>query len=440
MQSRIAILGAGMTGLAAGVASGHPIYEAEELPGGICGSYYRRPGMAGRLPDTPVDGEAYRFEVGGGHWIHSGDAVLERFIRSLAPVRSYARQSSVYFPDTGEFVPYPLQNHLRYLPPPLTARIIGEIVQGANASANVTTLQEWLHASFGPTLCRLFFDPFHERYTAGLWKSIAPQDGYKSPGRLSVILQGAFGDTPPEGYNTRFMYPLDGLGALAQRMAALADVHYRKRVVKIDVERKTGYFADGSDVRYDALISTLPLNVMTELTGVPPSSKPDPYTSVLVLNIGAVRGPRCPKDHWVYIPGSSAGFHRVGFYSNVDRSFLPASARNQGDRVSVYVEVTYGGGQRPGEGEVARLSRSVVDELQAWEWLREIEVVDPTWIDVAYTWSWPMSPWRDEALRLLEAYEIYQVGRYARWASGMSQGIAHSMTAGFAVGAALARG
>jgi len=34
------ILGAGMTGLAAGMISGLKVYEAEEVPGGICSSYY----------------------------------------------------------------------------------------------------------------------------------------------------------------------------------------------------------------------------------------------------------------------------------------------------------------------------------------------------------------------------------------------------------------
>lgn len=34
------ILGAGMTGLAAGMVSGLKVYEAQEVPGGICSSYY----------------------------------------------------------------------------------------------------------------------------------------------------------------------------------------------------------------------------------------------------------------------------------------------------------------------------------------------------------------------------------------------------------------
>ncbi len=37
------ILGAGITGLAAGMASRYPIFKAAEIPGGICASDYIRP-------------------------------------------------------------------------------------------------------------------------------------------------------------------------------------------------------------------------------------------------------------------------------------------------------------------------------------------------------------------------------------------------------------
>ena len=62
-----------MTGLAAGLVSGLPVYEAEETSGGICSSYYVQPGSRERLHTQPTDGEAYRFEIGGGHWIFGGD-------------------------------------------------------------------------------------------------------------------------------------------------------------------------------------------------------------------------------------------------------------------------------------------------------------------------------------------------------------------------------
>jgi protoporphyrinogen oxidase len=153
-----------------------------------------------------------------------------------------------------------------------------------------------------------------------------------------------------------------------------------------------------------------------------------------VLNVGATRGPACPDDHWVYVPRSRAGFHRVGLYSNVDPAFLPVSARADASRVSLYVERAWPGDSRPDPSEIPRYAAAVTRELQDWGWIGAVEVADPTWIDVAYTWRWPGSRWREDALRVLDGHGVQQVGRYARWTF---QGIADSIRDGLAVGAAL---
>lgn len=425
------ILGGGVTGLAAGYCSGLPVLEAADGPGGICSSYYVRPKSSERLPQSPKDGEAYRFEIGGGHWIFGGDPVILQFIRSLAPVKSYSRKSSVYFRAKDQYAPFPLQNHLRFLDADIAGQALAEM---AKPGSGWTTMKEWLEASFGPTLCKLFFFPFHDLYTAGLYKEIAPQDAYKSPVNLPVAIQGAFKQSAAVGYNTTYIYPIEGLNTLAQRMAASCNIHYGKRAVRIDVKQKEIHFADGGSKRYERLISTLPLNQMIAMTGLKVDSRTDPHTSVLVLNIGAVRGPKCPDDHWLYNPDTTSLFHRVGFYSNVDRSFLPASHRERGDRVSIYIEKGYVGGQRPSDRETAQYAAAVVRELQDWDFIGEAEVVDPTWIDVAYTWAWPGSKWREQAMRALEEHSIYPVGRYARWTF---QGISDSIRDGFFAGASM---
>src|SRR6185295_1564806 len=197
------------------------------------------------------------------------------------------------------------------------------------------TMKAWLRRNFGATLFDLFFDGFNRLYSAGLYDRIAPQDAYKSPVDLKVVARGATGDAPAVGYNTQYLYPAEGLGTLAQRMAAKCDIRYGKRVTRVDVKSRKVHFADGSAVESSRLISTLPLDVMLKLTGLTTPQKPDPYTSVLVVNIGAAKGTKCPDDHWVYVPRSQSGFHRVGFYSNVSHSFLPKSKR---DHVSIYVE------------------------------------------------------------------------------------------------------
>lgn len=424
------ILGAGMTGLAAGMVSGHSVLEAGLRPGGICLSYRMRPGEKQPLSDAGDDDEVYRFENGGGHWIFGGDPLILRFIRRLAEVKSYVRRSSVFFPGQGHYVPYPLQNHLRYLDSSVAARALAEMVRPTRVQ--VATMEDWIEHSFGRTLSELFFRPFHELYTAGLYTDIAPQDGYKSPVNLELALQGAFNTVPPTGYNTSFVYPKEGLDLLAARMAARCRVQYDRRVVQIDTVSRSLVFATGERQSYGRILSTLPLNRAMEMAGLSVEEPADPYTSVLVVNIGAVKGKRCPDAHWLYVPRSESGFHRVGFYSNVDSSFLPATARGPGDRVSIYVERAFPRGQKPSDPDIEAYCAQVVEELQQWGFIEAIEVVHPTWVDVAYTWSRPGSRWPRQAMQALEAIGVFQVGRYGRW---LFQGIADSIRDGFVAGA-----
>ena len=426
------ILGGGVTGLAAGLVSGFRVYEAERVPGGICSSYYISPRGSERLYKEPEDGEAYRFEIGGGHWIFGGDPAVLEFIDRTTTVKRYESHSAVFFSRDGLYVPYPIQNHLSHLGKDVAAKAIDEIL---NAPKTVPkTMSEWIEISFGKTLTERFFAPFHDLYTAGLWTEIAPQDAYKSPVDISLAVRGAMGEVRAVGYNISYVYPRDGLNELSLRMAERTGVAYGKRVAEIDTVKKEVHFTDGSGAGYESLISTLPLNKALDFCAIELDERPDCCTSVLVLNIGAERGAKCPDEHWLYIPDSRSGFHRVGFYSNVDTSFLPSSSRDANSRVSIYVERAYQLGARPGDAEVKSYSEEVVAELKEWGFIGEAEVVDPTWIDVAYTWAWPGSGWKKRALSTLEEKGIFQVGRYGRW---IFQGIADSIKDGFYVGAAL---
>lgn len=430
-MARTIILGGGMTGLAAGLASGCPVYEAASFPGGICSSYYMCPGTSARLHEEPADGEAYHFEIGGGHWIFGGDPAILQFMRRHVGLETYARRSSVHFPDQGLYVPYPIQNHLRYLGEEVSSRALIEMAHPPNS---FRTMKEWLREYFGPTLCGLFFDPFHALYTAGLYDRIAPQDAYKSPVDIDLAIRGAFNDVPAVGYNTKFVYPPEGLNTLAARMARMCDMHYGKRAVHIDPVARRVAFDDGSRIGYDRLVCTLPLNEAMDMAGLESGADPDPYSSVLVVNLGAKKGPRCPDDHWLYYSRTRSGFHRVGFYSAVDRRFLPRSARDRNDCVSIYVERAYPAGGRPPNADQHAYAQAVVTELQDFGFITDVEVVDPTWIEVAYTWSRPDSKWKSAALRCLDEHGIYQVGRYGRW---IFQGIADSIRDGFYIGASV---
>jgi protoporphyrinogen oxidase len=426
MERSCFILGAGLTGLSAGVNRENQIYEAKDIAGGICASYYVNPD--GKKYFYREDEESYRFEIGGGHWVWFGkDKEIYSFITSFTNVKSYDRKAAVYFPDSDLYVPYPIQNNLFHVPGDIREKAIEEILNSEDIP--VTTLADWLEASFGKTLCELFFFPFHELYTAGLYTEIAPQFKFKTPVNRELILEGARSATPPAGYNTTFIYPEDGLDSLIRNMAEKCHINFNKKVVKVDIENKEVIYEDGRHIKYERLISTLSLDSIIKMTGIE-AGTPDPYTSVLVVNIGAKKGGKCPDYHWLYIPKSKANFHRVGFYSNVDNSFLPISSREAEDKVSIYVEKAYKGGQRPTNAEIDKLCKDVVKELQEWSFISETDAVDATWVEVAYAWQYPGSNWKERAMNILEENDIYQVGRYGQW---KSQGLVDSMNDGIKI-------
>ncbi len=385
------ILGAGFTGLAAGIKTGFPIFEANSYPGGICYSYVK---------------DGYYFEFSGGHWLFGGDNATRNFIKKLTPLNNYTRNSAVCFPEKNLYVPYPLQNNLDILRLKRT---------GIRKPIKPITFADQLEKDFGPDLCRLFFFPFNESYTAGLYKKIAPQDKYKNPRNRSA------------GYNQTFAYPATGLGKLIEIMAKRCRINYGKRVVRINTQTKTVYFQGGNSLKYKSLISTLPLNQMIRLTRTKIDEPFPPFNSTLIINMAAKRGKKCPIYHWLYLPKTKSGFYRVGFYSNVDSLFLPPK---RPDMVSLYVELACKGNGKPASPIIDRKIAAIIQELKEWQFIEKPEVVDPTWVEIAYTWSWPGSKWREKALDALEKQGIHQIGRYGRW---HFQGILESIKEGLSI-------
>lgn len=412
-----AVIGGGLAGLSAGLAGGLPVYEAADRPGGICSTYRK---------------DGFLFEVGGGHWLWGGTAEVVDVIELLSPLASYQRRAAVKIGD--QLVPFPLQNHLHHLGQGFADRAMADLLP-SRRDGDRSTLAGWLRRSFGDTLYETFFGPFHDLYTAGLSHEIAPVDPSKSPVDLKAVVAGARGQSLPGGYNQRFWYPMDGFGTVAAALAASTDLRLGTRAVRLGDGQLTVEGPLGTEeLSVDRVVAAVPLDVSVELAGID-VGEPDPYTSVLVVNIGAQALPSTPAEHWVYVPKSDAGFHRVGFYSNVSpQVFLPAGGRDE--LVSCYVEFSFRGGEHPTRPEVAELMSRCVQELQSWGWIGAVQVVDPTWVDRAYTWRRPGSTWVADATDALNEIGVYPAGRYGRWAiDAVGQSIVGSIRDGSAVGA-----
>ena len=141
-----------------------------------------------------------------------------------------------------------------------------------------------------------------------------------------------------------------------------------------------------------------------------------PYTSVLVINIGAYPGPTFPDHHWLYVPFCKSGFYRVGFYSNVDKTKAPEGM------VSLSIEMAF----KPCKYEdldIEKITFDVIKELQDWGWIGAVAVVDPTWVECAYTWLYDKDDAKKE-IEWLATQGIISTGRYGKWKfQGMTQSI-----------------
>lgn len=365
------ILGAGFTGMAAGIKTGLPIYEATDKAGGICTSYKK---------------DGFEFFNGGPHLLFGKGIGLD-YVKSLVPVNEIERKAGVYY---NHIFPYPIQT----------------VAQQENM-ANAGTLKHWLMDNFSRAENNFFFYPFNEKYSAGLYNEVMQSDDYKTPKPGTT------------GFSTTFCDPVNGLGDLVDKMAAKCDIHYNKIVTKIDVVEKLVIFSDGSIEEYDKLISTISLNTLLALCGEVADL---PFSSVYVLNIGAEEDVMTPQEHWLYVPFCKTNFHRIGFYSNIDKTKAPEG------KVNLSVEMAFCGFERDDLDEPF-IIKHVVEELQAWRFIGDTITIDPTWVRCGYTWLKSKEDANDK-LKWLKGNDIISTGRYGKW---KFQGMVDSIKDGFEV-------
>jgi protoporphyrinogen oxidase len=366
------ILGAGFTGLSAGIKTKYPVYESSSYAGGIC-NYYSQDG--------------FHFSQGGPHWIFGNNKGLE-FIKSLVELKEYKRKAGIYY---NHIFPYPFQTNAE------------------NAiECKPNSLKGWLKDNFRTESCNIFFNPFNNKYTCGLYDEVIQDDAFKSPPAGSV------------GFVPSFYDPVNGLENLVKIMADKCDIKYNKKAVRIFPKQKRVLFSDGDIVEYDKLISTIPLNSCLDMCGKEDHNLP--YTSVLVFNIGAEKDTMTPDDHWLYIPFCKSGFYRIGFYSNVDKSKAPIG------KVGLSVEMAFKGVDYENLS-VERIANEVIRELQDWRFIKDVITISPTWVKTAYTWLYSREE-RKNQIGWLASRDIISTGRYGKWAF---QGITQSTEDGLDV-------
>jgi protoporphyrinogen oxidase len=323
---RIAIIGAGPTGLGAA-------YRLQEL-GYRDWTVYERNSFVGGLASSRTDSAGFTYDI-GGHVMFSHYEYFDRLVERMLgdDFQELMRESWIRMFD--RWIPYPLQNNIRHLPPGVLMECLDGLVdaqqQLPQAAANFS---EWVDAVFGTGIARHFMRPYNFKVWGHPLKMmskdwIAERVSTVDLKRVlaNVVLER---DELSWGPNNKFKYPLHGgTGGLYERFLPYIRDHLElnREVVEIDHVARRLRLADGGQERYDVLLSAMPITEMLRVLRPVPArlieaSRGLHHSHGLVVGIGLARPCQTTKC-WTYFPESNAPFYRVTFLSNYSPKIAP---------------------------------------------------------------------------------------------------------------------
>jgi protoporphyrinogen oxidase len=132
------------------------------------------------------------------------------------------------------------------------------------------------------------------------------------------------------GPNNRFVFPaVGGTGEIYRRLGNRLSGHirYGQEVVEVDAERRTVRVDSGEVFRYDALVSTMPLDrLVASLPACPENVRAAAarlrHNSVYMVGVG-YEAPLADEKSWMYFPQSHAPFYRATNFAKYSPENVP---------------------------------------------------------------------------------------------------------------------
>ena len=412
---RIVIIGAGPCGLACA--------RALEQLGWRDWVILEREPHAGGLAASVTDPAGFTWDL-GGHVVFSHFGEFDALLTETMGEEILSHDRSSYVRFDGRWVPYPFQNNLRYLPDEVVSECL-EGLAGAPGGSSEMDFGTWMRAVFGPGITRVFMDPYNRKVWATPPEWMA---AHWIAERVSVIdYERALRNVQDEsddvawGPNNQFVFPaFGGTGEIYRRLSARlsGQIRYEHPVVEIDAVERTLHVASGKSMRYAALVSTMPLDLLVGLIGDAPAdvraaSMRLRHNGVYMVGVG-YEAPLNDTKSWMYFPQDHAPFYRATNFAKYSPENVPS-----GDvaRYCGYMTETSYSPEKPEPRE--GLEERVEAGLRASGVVAGRPPVASIHVeDIPYAYPVPTLE-RDASLDViqpwLEGHDMYSRGRFGSW-------------------------
>lgn len=420
MNRKIVIIGAGPTGLGAGYRLKELGYENFQI--------YERSPYIGGLASSFTDSAGFTWDI-GGHVMFSHYKYYDKCFDDLMGSDFQLNMRECWVRMFNDWVPYPFQNNIRYLPKEATYECLAGLIEAQTKRdyKSTTNFKEFMDAVFGDGIVKHFMKPYNFK----VWAHPAEMMNKEWIGeRVAVVdvnraIKNVVLGTDDFGWgpNNQFKFPLfGGTGEFYRRFGKPLEGHVNlnKAVDFINITKKEVRFSDGEIVKYDDLITAMPLDKLCNdvINGEMPreikkSAAGLRHSGGYMVGVG-IKQP-CPSTKsWMYFPEGNCPFYRVTYLSNYSPFMTPDKDRYY----SLLCETSYSD-FKPVDGK--RIVDDTIQGLVNAGLISEKDkddVID-TWVYHAnYSYPTP-SVERDEILAktipFLEKHQIYSRGRFGMW-------------------------
>ena len=384
---------------------------------------FERSDHAGGHASSVVDPQGFTWDL-GGHVVFSHYGEFDRILEEEMGDDVYHHERSSYIRFDGRWVPYPFQNNLRHLPPEIAYECVTGLIEAPGGDPS-TDFATWMQAVFGKGITEHFMRPYNfkvwatpaERMQAQWIGERVSVVDYKNAIRTIIFEQ----DDAAWGPNNLFMFPATGgTGEIYRRLSQRLGDHARfgRELAAVDVRQKTVRFTDGSQEDYDALVSTMPLDLLVRSIHNCPdrlraAAEDLEHNSVYMVGIG-YKTPLKDDKSWMYFPQDHAPLYRATNFAKYSPANVPDS--DTATYCSYMTEMSDSKYKpEPREG----LEERVEEGLRAAgviEGRPEVVSMHTEYIEYAY----PVPTLkRDAALATIQPWllehDIYSRGRFGSW-------------------------
>lgn len=330
----ILILGAGPTGLGAA-------YRLHEL--GIEDFLlYEKRNYVGGLATSFRDEKGFWWDIGGhvqfSHYRYF-DSLMDKLLENNWLY--HERESWVW--EFNRFIPYPYQLNIHRLPRQKMLECLDGLIQvyQEKSISKPKNFAEWIYQTAGPGIAKYFLTPYNFKVWAYETKTLnADWVGERvAVTDLKRVIHNILNNTDDVswGPNNTFRFPkAGGTGAiwkaLGQKIPS-EKIILNQEAIAIDTDKKIVHFADGHEVAYSYLVTTIPLDKFTLMTNLDQKLKITAsllrHSSTHVVGIGLVGQPKTELSTkcWMYFPESDCPFYRVTVFSHYSPENVPDISR-----------------------------------------------------------------------------------------------------------------